>query len=200
MSLPDRPSQETIECYINSKLFWTDKWKDSCEIWYTLQKLMQNLDIKSVLNVGVGYKAQCRLWNNLFCKIFNAEEFTNIDIVQDHIDTAKKHNDTLVNNSILCDVRKVDEIFQYNSFDIAFWSHGPEHIYRHEWNDTLIKLEEVASKIVILQCPWGNGYDRHPGHFSKSIQKDEFEQFGYNSLTCGIKDTRDAGILAWKIL
>lgn len=200
MSLPDRPSQETIDCYINSNLFWTKKWKDSCEIWYTLQKNMQGLNIKSVLNVGVGYNAECRLWNSFFVHIFNSKEFTNIDIVQDHINTAKKYNDSLVANSLLCDIREVDNVWQPNSFDLIFWSHGPEHIYRHEWKDTFEKIEEVASKLVILQCPWGSGYDRHPGHFAKSIQKNELEEFGYSVLTCGIKDTRDAGILAWKIL
>ena len=200
MSLSDRPSQETINHYVNSKVFWTDKWKDSCEIWYTLQKIIYPLGINSVLNIGVGYKAECRLWNTLFVNIFGSQEFTNIDVVQDHIDTARKTLDPLVMNSFLCDVKKVDEVFLSNAFDLSFWSHGPEHIYRHEWEDTFKKLEEVTSKVIVLQCPWGGGYDRHPGHFAKSIQEDEFKEFGYNILTCGVKNSRDTNILAWKIL
>lgn len=200
MSLPDRPTPEVIQTYINSRLFWTKKWKDSCEAWYTVQKALQHLELQSVLNVGIGDKVSCRLWNGFFQSIFGSSYFTNIDIVQANVNAARATKDPLAANAFLCDVRNADETFSENAFDLILWSHGPEHVYREDWPAAFAKLEAIASRAVILQCPWGSGYDGDKYHLSKSVQRDEFERFGYRVLTCGIHNTRDAGILAWKIL
>jgi len=198
--LPDKPTQEIMNYYVQSKCFCSNHWKDSCDIWYELHKRIHPLDINSVCQVGLGPQFQGGLWNDLLSKMFDADKFTNIDIMQDVVDRARVSNNPRLKDSHICDVRQIDESFEDNSFDLVMWSHGPEHIVRGDWDDTFRRLEKVASKAIILQCPWGNGYDYDHEHVSKSVTEHEFGGWGYDVLTCGVKNTRDAGILAWKIL
>lgn len=202
MSLPKIPTPETIKYYLDSKLFWTQNWDSctACDTWYSLQKLTQDMKIESVLNVGIGPLTQAGQWNKLLRNIYDVNNFINIDVVEDFVTAANSSNDIMINNSVLCDVKKVDTVFAENTFDFTLWSHGPEHIYREEWAGAFVALEKVTSKIVVLQCPWGGGYDYDPEHVSKSVNPEEFENFGYSTVTCGRKNSKDTNILAWKIL
>ena len=58
------------------------------------------------------------------------------------------------NEVIHGDVREVDDIID-TTYDVVFWWHGPEHIERYELESTLLKLENVASNLVVCACPWG---------------------------------------------
>lgn len=197
--LSDRPTKEVVRYYVESGLFWTNKWEGcaSCEMWYTFQKMMQHLDIKSVLNVGIGPAGQAGMWNFLLDKIFNAEEYFNVDIVEKFVEDANASNNPLINKSVVHDVREIGSIDK--TFDLSFWSHGPEHVVREEWGGAFAELESVTNKIVILQCPWGSGYDYDHEHLSKSIEPEEFHAYGYETLHCGVKNSKDTNILAWKI-
>ena len=100
----------------------------------------------------------------------------------------------------MCDVRKVDETIDEKSVDLTLWSHGPEHVYREDWDGALRRLETVTRKVIILQCPWGSAYDNDPEHLSKSVVPEEFQAFGYETDTCGVKDNSINNLLSWKIL
>ncbi len=202
MILPDKPTEDIIKYYLDSQLFWTSDWNNckSCSMWYEFQKIVQHLKIDSVVNVGIGPAQQGKMWNSLLKNIFNVDTFTNIDFDNRFVDNAKASPNTLINNAVLCDVREIDGPFGINTFDLSFWSHGPEHIVREEWKKTFTKLEKITGKIVILQCPWGSGYDYDQEHLAKSIEPKEFEDYGYKTLHCGVKGSKDTNILAWKLL
>lgn len=168
--------------------------------WYEVQIELTPLDIDSVLNIGIGRNFSCQLWNGLFFEIFGASYYVNIDVEERLVREAKYSNSPFIYNAELADVRKLNDTFDEDHIDLIFWSHGPEHIYREEWKETFKQLEKVAKKAIILQCPWGNGYDSMKVHVSKSVQENEFKDFGFKVLTMGKKDTKHANILAWKIL
>jgi hypothetical protein len=124
----------------------------------------------------------------------------NLELDQALCDKARASDDVLLNNVFHGDVR--DFNFHPEGIphaDIIFWSHGPEHIHRHEWSKTLTRLERMATRGVILQVPGGSGYDYADEHLSKNIQRGEFEKFGYTEAYEGEWDTLNCSILAHKI-
>jgi hypothetical protein len=114
------------------------------------------------------------------------------------VEKALSSKEELLNDTRHGIAQEALKIYGPLSFDAVFWSHGPEHITRGEWKDCFSQLEKVARYCVILQCPWGSGYDYDEGHVSPSIQENEFEKFGYKVMYNGVKNTRDAGILSVK--
>lgn len=169
--------------------------------WYKLYKVIEPMMPESLLSIGIGKNLESNMWNGMFYELFETlEYFLNIDIDEKVLQKAKESRKRFLHNSQLYDARKLDEQFEHGSMDIIFWSHGPEHVERKDWPNIFPRLEKVANNIVILQCPWGNGYDKDPEHLSKSIEKEEFESFGYTVLTMGTKDTLHANILAYKVV
>ncbi len=199
MSLPNKPTEEIKKYYIDSELFWAKRFEDrvSCNMWYEFQKITQDMEIKSILNVGIGPAQQAGKWAFLLEKIFGAEEFFNIDIVEKYVEGANASSNPLINRAAVQDVRTIDDC--NGVWDLSFWSHGPEHITRADWTVAFEALEKVTKKIIILQCPWGNGYDYDHEHLAKSIEPEEFHAYGYKTLHCGCKGSKDTNILAWKI-
>ena len=186
---------------LNYKLFGQE-WSDYANNWQVLLDHLNNDNtIKIALNIGVGEprpngELACKLWNYLLKnEIHSLETITNLEININLYNKAKKSNDFLLNDTILGDVRDFNPDIK---FDLVFWSHGPEHIYREEWLDTFAGLESMAKKWVILQMPGGTGYDFSPSHLAKDIQKGEMEQFGYTVMYDGVWDTTACGILAYK--
>lgn len=98
------------------------------------------------------------------------------------------------------DVRDASDIRGY--FDVVFWWHGPEHIKKKELAETLKSLEKIASKAVVLGCPWGyfkngefdNPYEKHLSHHSHPI----FERLGYQVECLGTKNKRGSNLTAVK--
>lgn len=168
--------------------------------WMELDKLIIPLQPDSLLQVGIGDQLNCEKWNSMFADLYPIQYFVNIDIDRRTIDRARSRANPFLKNSEECDVKDIDNKFDDDSFDIVFWSHGPEHVERGEWKDIFPKLEKVAKKAVILQCPWGNGYDKDPAHLSKSIREDEFKTYGYEVLSMGVEDTMHANLLAYKVV
>lgn len=93
--------------------------------------------------------------------------------------------------------------FQKRKFDIVFWWHGPEHIEFDQLENTVKKLESIASKLVILGCPYGiyeqgelegNPYEVHKSHHIPH----EFICLNYDVIQIGEKDIHGSNITAVK--
>lgn len=54
------------------------------------------------------------------------------------------------------DVREIDRYFSAGEWDVIFWDHGPEHVTLEDLKTTTEKLCNVAGKLVIYCCPWGD--------------------------------------------
>ena len=102
------------------------------------------------------------------------------------------------------DVRE-ETSFTDGQFDVALWSHGPEHILKTELVAAVTELERVSSGAVILACPWGlydqgicygNPHEQHISHYDG----EEFEALGYSVSRTGIKDRRGSNVIAVKYL
>jgi len=184
--------------------FHKGKWSSKCRVFYAMYEdvIANAYPFTSLLNIGVGPGLASKRWNKTLKEIWpSIEVVTNLEIDPLCAEKARKDKHPLINNVVEGDVRELESIFESNSFDFIFWNQGPEHIYREEWADTFRQLELVASKVVYLHCPWGSGYDSDVGHLAKSIRKGEFEKFdGYTVQYHGVEDSRDGGIVSWKIL
>jgi len=104
------------------------------------------------------------------------------------------------------DIREVSDIeLKYSMYDYVLWWHGPEHITIHELAKTLYHIEKITKSIVILGSPWGkypqgvvngNPFETHEAYLD---QKD-YNQYGYETKTLGVRDVIDSNILAVKRL
>ncbi len=104
------------------------------------------------------------------------------------------------------DVRDVSEyIPKGNFYDVIMFWHGPEHLPSNAFHNVLVMLEKIATKYVILGCPWGkfpqkdvggNPFEEHKSSFHPG----EFHLWGYKTDTIKKPDKRGGHILAWKEL
>ena len=87
-------------------------------------------------------------------------------------------------------------------YNLVFWWHGPEHLPAKELRPALIRLESVAS-LVVLGCPYGileqgseygNDLEVHRQH----IMPDLLEDYGYTCRTVGRPNSLSSHITAWK--
>lgn len=99
------------------------------------------------------------------------------------------------------DVRNSD-VFTDRQWDVAFWWHGPEHVFRHDLEQALSNLEEHAD-FIVLGCPlgifrqpavFGNPNEQHVGTYYPV----DFETLGYEVATMGHRDVMSSNLLAWK--
>jgi len=180
--------------------FNTDDLKIRKDNWLEIYNdISEQCNIDTILNIGIGPGHACISWNEFLNNLWLAQYLENLEIDKAICDSAKATDNYLIANIQHGDVRKIDEIYSDNSFDLIFWSHGPEHIERKEWVATFKKIEKIASKVVILQMPWGDGYDYDTGHLSKSIKRGEIEKFGYTVYYDGVENTKNAGITGYKL-
>ena len=100
------------------------------------------------------------------------------------------------------DVRKIKPT-TFWGWEVVFWWHGPEHIKKKALKKTLRKLERIASKAVVLGCPWryfeqpaigDNPYEEHLSH----LDYEDFEELGYEVECLGYIDQRGSNITAVK--
>jgi len=123
-----------------------------------------------------------------------------LEIFPDNVEYLKKIK--WLRNVILGDVRNPPMDVKY---DVVFWWHGCEHIKKEELKPTLEKLERIATKLVVLGCPYGiyrqdalhgNPYERH----ISAYEPKDFEELGYNTDIIGTKNVRGSNITAVKKL
>jgi hypothetical protein len=90
-------------------------------------------------------------------------------------------------------------------FDSAIWWHGPEHVRVDEVAAAVARLEAVATRCVLLGCPWGqyeqgveygNPHERHESHLSWEL----FESLGYDVECLGNEHEQGSCIVAAKRL
>jgi len=186
----------------DSTVFGKPGWTPKREVYFTVyQKIMAAHPIESVLNIGVGPKLSALKWNVLIKRFYpSVTRFANLEIDKVAFDKARKHGSGLINDVTLGDVKSLLELFGENAFDLIYWNQGPEHIYREEREETFEQLKKVAAKAIFMHCPWGSGYDGDIWHYSKNIQKGEFEAFGFDCEYYGQIHSRDTGIMSYKVL
>jgi len=90
-------------------------------------------------------------------------------------------------------------------WDVIMWWHGPEHISKQELPLTLMNIEKMANKLVILGCPWGKyiqgAVDDNPYEVHKAdLYLEDLTKLGYSIDTIGRVDVGGSNILAWKVL
>jgi len=107
-----------------------------------------------------------------------------------------------LNKVILGDITKFNSRKKY---DVIFWWHGPEHVEKKDFIKTLKKLENTATKMVVLGMPWGNvpqrlkyenPYEEHVSFYDL----EDFENLGYNVDVVGDKNNYFSQLTAVKFL
>lgn len=113
------------------------------------------------------------------------------------------------------DVRNVQSM-DISVHDVVVWWHGPEHIELRQLSRTTANLEDLASKLVVMACPFGYSkmyrtkIERATGakdpkrsqfHLAQ-LYPEHFARMGYHVHTTGERDgiRRNivSHILAWK--
>lgn len=169
--------------------------------------------VKTLLNIGVGFKRgmnnETVRWLKIYDEMFGPiERFANVDILKDIVERSAKaiKNKQITGKAVdylkechVGNVKSLEDIKDLNGpFDMVLWSHGPEHVYREEWDNCFDSLFTMA-KVVIIQLPWGGGYNNEPTHFAKSVRKGELERFGFDIKYIGVEDTMQANMYGWRL-
>jgi len=88
-------------------------------------------------------------------------------------------------------------------FDYVLWFHGPEHIKRDDFEQTVNRLENVTKKTIVITCPfgvfrqgvfYGNPHTEHKAHY----MPDNFMKLGYQVATLGKPNKKIGQLQAWK--
>jgi hypothetical protein len=105
---------------------------------------------------------------------------------------------------VLGDVTRAHRIFKPNTFDVAVWWHGPEHLYYSDISHALWCLELVTRDWVVLGAPFGyypqdavddNVHERHLSH----LLPIDFHKWGYQWATVGEVETGpESCLIGWK--
>jgi len=156
---------------------------------------------REILLIGTGFtEEQYNDWPGVLV-MMGAHHVHYLEVCKQYIDKLKINERWPI---IYGDVRKIDEVFPSNTYDVIMWIHGPEHIKKEEIVPTFTKLCNISKRAVFASCPYGNYYDSqeemHNNPFEKHIQKDLIpdnfsELAGFDIQTSGKKDSPDGQIL-----
>lgn len=106
-------------------------------------------------------------------------------------------------NRIIKGDARILNLYVKRKYDIVMWYHGPEHVRKIYVRKTLRRLEQFATKLVIIGCPWGfykqgaTQKNFREIHVS-ALYLDIFESIGWQTDTIGESDVPGSNILAWK--
>lgn len=188
-------SEEQARKTIQADSIFHSTWSSKCETWFQMWRDIHSEEPTSLLNVGVGPPGgnSTARWVSFFRKMFPSIKHV------EHLELDKNNADKSdVGQKItLGDIKEAHLLFPSKNFDILFWCQGPEHIHRDEWEETFNNIQKICH-VLIMQCPWGSGYDYDSYHYSKNIRKGEFEPYDFTVLYNGKVDSKDAGIIAYK--
>lgn len=141
-------------------------------------------------------------------------EITLLEIWPENVRYYEAQGGTSFAHVVHGDVRQLDDIelpyeyeheeadnWQFPTYDVAFWWHGPEHVARDEVAPTL-KLLEREADLVVVACPFGvreqepglaNPYQDH----QCALYPDDFRALGYQTQTIGERD-HHGQLIGWK--
>ena len=185
------------------------------EMWFEMYKEISEIlpEVKTILNIGVGFKKgmnnESVMWMKVYDEMFGPiDRFANVDILPTVVEESakaiksKRIKGRAVDYLKECyrgNVKTLVDIKDLNGpFDMIVWSHGPEHVYRDEWRDCFDGILKMA-KVVVIQLPWGCGYNSEPTHFSPSVRCGELEEFGFRLRYVGVEDTMQACMYGWRL-
>ncbi len=106
-----------------------------------------------------------------------------------------------INTVIEGDVRQASELLT-KTYDVVFWWHGPEHIEKESLEATIAGLKGIATKLVVLGCPWGRHVKKHANenpheaHIS-ALYPEDFRKMEFEVSTLGEQDFPGSNVLAW---
>ena len=122
---------------------------------------------KSALDIGARYRTKDGAGLFAGLRKLGVEDYTILEIFSGYIKELRKHGYLVVQG----DVRKIQEYFQPESFDLVCWVHGPEHLSNLiEICESIDKLKKITRHWLILSFPIGaekqgavdgNPYERH---------------------------------------
>lgn len=93
--------------------------------------------------------------------------------------------------------------FPCDSFDIAFWWHGCEHVPREDVAKALANLEQAATWLVVLGCPHGPSpqgpeYGNEQETHRWDVYPDDLRNYGYEVIA--YEPIGRKHLLAWKMV
>ncbi len=111
---------------------------------------------KSLLYIGWRHDAS-PWWYDIFCKHLGVERVAVLEIYQPNFSdfSAAVKTGRYVAKPILGDARKLSEIVGKGEYDVIFWDHGPEHVSFDDLQKATPMLHEMAGKLLLYACPWG---------------------------------------------
>ena len=166
----------------------------------TVVKILRKQEsITSLLNVGFhDWDDERRHWWIKICDA-NEIEWKILEIFKPNIDNAIKAGcpqNKLIQGNIL-------DTTTYNNFDcILFW-HGPEHIEKNVFLDSLPKIEKKTNKLIIFGMPhgeeiqeavYGNKYEEHVSAWHNN----EWNDLGYETII--VNDKIPGHITSYKLI
>jgi len=125
-----------------------------------------------------------------------------LEIWGPNFDELSKTHRHIFDEFILGDVRDIGMCVS-KTYNVICWWHGPEHIYPHEMEKTLRALENFATDLVFVGCPYGNypqgpvGGNIYETHL-QALTPEDFIRLGWSAVSFGEKDNPSAFVLAWK--
>ena len=100
------------------------------------------------------------------------------------------------------DVRHIEAAGVDKKYDVVMWWHGPEHIEQKDLNPTLEKLKKIATKLVVLACPYGiyrqgpvdgNMYEAHLSAYYRR----SFDPLDWEMDVIGTANKPGSNLLVW---
>lgn len=152
-------------------------------VWQAFEWLENNFELFSEYKsmIYVGHRHDTKMWwIDKFCKsLLKIEKIAVLEIFQKNFENAISRLATQNVLVILGDIKKFDEYFKKDEYDIVFWDEGPEHVEEEELKPIMQKIKDNC-KCAIFSVPWGkwpqkaegendaeeHRYDAMPEHFT----------------------------------
>lgn len=107
---------------------------------------------KSALDIGARYRTKYGAGLFVGLQKLGIKDYIILEIFDGYVKDLKSRGYPVIQG----DVRKIQEYFQPESFDIVAWIHGPEHLNNLvEICDSIDKLKEITKRWLILSFPIG---------------------------------------------
>ncbi len=151
-----------------------------------LPSIYDSEGIHSLLNIGFReYSNRRKRWWIDICRA-NQIDWHILEIFPANVESYQAQCPKEDRHRITCgDVRNIEQLFQ-RPFDVMMHWHGPEHLSKSDFLDTLPKMEAMTRKLLILGCPngpeaqgavYGNTNEMHVSFWKPA----EFQALGFET-------------------